>query len=103
MSNENWSEARATAGALANLTRKFAEAPHFSDKTVQLIGTFGSATVVIQGSLDGTTWATLTDPQGDALSFTAAGLNLVAENVRYIRPSASGGSSQDIDVYLLVR
>lgn len=75
------------------------------DKTVQLTGTFGSATVIMQGSNDGgTTYFTLQDAQGDALSFTAAGGNVILENPALIRPSASGGDgTQDIDVILISR
>lgn len=73
----------------------------FKDKTVQVVGTFGGATVVFQGSNDNSTFAGLTDHSATAISLTAAGLELVAENPRYVRPSASGGTSQDIDIYLL--
>lgn len=76
----------------------------WADRCVQVVGTFDSATVVIQGSNDGTNWATLADPQGNALSFTATGLEAILELPRYIRPSTSGGGgSQDIDVYLVAR
>jgi len=74
-----------------------------TDRTVQIIGTFDSATVVMQGSMDGTTWFTLTDPQGNAISKTAAAGEAITEITRYIRPSTSGGgASQDIDVYLFM-
>lgn len=79
---------------------------HFSDKVVQLTGTFTATTMLIEGSNDSTdgvdgTWETLVDPQGNALSFTAAGIEQILENPKWIRPraSASGGST-DVDVYL---
>lgn len=72
------------------------------DRSVQVVGTFATDTVVIQGSNDGTNYATLTDPQGNAISFTATGLEQITEYTRLIRPSTSGGSG-DIDVYLVVR
>jgi hypothetical protein len=77
--------------------------PEWSDRTVQVIGTFDTATVTIQGSLDGgTTWATLTDDQGADLAFTAAGLEKVAQTTGLIRPLvSSAGGSTDVDVYLL--
>lgn len=63
-----------------------------ADKTVQVLGTFGSGgTVVIEGSMDGSTWAGLTDPQGDPLSFAAAGINTVLENPKFIRPNVTAG------------
>ena len=74
--------------------------PFKSDKTVSVTGTFGTATVVIQGSNDGTNWFTLTDAADAALSFTAAGLSEILENPLYIRPSASGGTGQDVDIII---
>ena len=64
---------------------------HGRDRSVQLTGTFGNATVLIQGSNDGTNYVTLTDPQGNALSFTTAGLEQIEEATRYIKPTSSGG------------
>lgn len=68
---------------------------HGRDRSVQIEGTFDSATVVLQGSNDGTNWYTLTDPQGNAISKTSAALEQISEATRYIRPSVSsaGGST----------
>jgi hypothetical protein len=75
----------------------------WSDRSVQFTGTFDSGTVVLQGSNDGTNWFTLTDPQGNAISKTAAALEAVSELTRYVRPSVSGGGgSCAIDVHLLI-
>jgi hypothetical protein len=63
--------------------------PSFSDRSVQITGTFNSGTVLIEGSNDGTNWVTLNDPLGNALSFTAAGLKQVSELTAYIRARAS--------------
>lgn len=70
------------------------------DAVVQVKGTFGSGgTVVLQGSLDGSTPVALTDPLGNALSFTAAGLKAVLENVAWVRPSVTAGDgSTDLTV-----
>lgn len=73
----------------------------FTHKCMQVSGAPDSATAVIQGSNDGTNFFTLNDLQGSALSFTAAGLKGIAEAVRYIRPSTSGGgSSQSLDFHI---
>lgn len=62
------------------------------DKSVQVSGTFGAGgTVAIRGSNDQNTWFTLTDPQGNALSFTAAGMEQISENPRYMRPEVTAG------------
>lgn len=72
---------------------------HGRDRSVQITGTFDSATVILQGSNDGSIWSTLTDPQGNAISKTSADLEQISEATRYIRPSTSGGGgSQSITV-----
>jgi hypothetical protein len=77
------------------------EMPGASDRSVQVSGTFGGATAVLQGSNDGVTWNTLTDPQGNALSFTAGGLEAVLELTRYVRPSVSGGDGTTSVAFVL--
>lgn len=63
-----------------------------ADKSVQILGTFGSGgTVVFQGSNDGTNWVTLNNLQGTALSVTSATIKGVAEMTRYVRPSVTAG------------
>lgn len=83
------------------------ECPFWAGKTVQVYGTFGTGgTVVVEGTLDvGLTpvYAILTDPQGNAISKTAASIETVAENVYKIRPRITGGTaSTDLTVVLLV-
>lgn len=63
----------------------------YADRSVQVSGTFGGATVVIEGSNDGTNWATLTDPQGNALNITSAKIEQVMEICLHVRPRVSGG------------
>lgn len=68
------------------------ELPSFPDCAVQFDGTFGSGgTILLEGSIDGTTYFTLTDPQGNAISKTASALEQIEELVRYIRPQVSAG------------
>ena len=70
-------------------------APQFSDKSVQISGTFGvGGTVLIEGSLvsNGTAvWGTLNDPNGNTLSVTAAKVEAVLENTYQIRPNVTAG------------
>lgn len=79
--------------------------PGASDRTVQfIINTAGSATIILEGSLDDETFFTLTDGQGNIISFTGAGGEMVAENVLFYRPRLSvGGSGADWTVHLLSR
>ena len=88
----------------ANAVGAAIEMPGSSDRSVQIDGTWDSATFVLQGSNDGTTWFTLTDPQGNAISKTSDALEMVSELTRYIRPSTSGGGgSQSINCRVLLK
>lgn len=71
--------------------------------TIQVIGTFGSATVILQGSNDGTNWVALKDLGDNAISLTAAGGFQFQTAFKFLRPSASGGSSQDVDCLMTLR
>jgi hypothetical protein len=68
-------------------------------------GTFStSGSCTMQGSNDGSTWHSLTDPQANAITKTAAGIEVIVEAPRYIRPSVTAGDgSTAIDVRLLAR
>jgi len=80
------------------------ELPDHADKSVQVVGVFNTATLTLQGSNDGINWETLSDPQGNAIAFTSAGLEQILENTRFVRPLVSSvGASTDLDVFLHVR
>lgn len=81
------------------------EMPGSADRSVQVIGTFGSGgTCVIEGSNDGVNYSTLTDYQGNALSIQSATIDSISEITRYIRPRISAGDgATDLDVFILVR
>lgn len=78
-----------------------------ADRSVQVTGTFGGATVVIEGSNvpNPTTndWFTLTDPLGSNVSFTGAGGMQIIENTVAVRPRVSGGTGTNVNVYLISR
>lgn len=75
------------------------------DFCVTIIATaYGSATIVLEGSNDGTNYITLADPQGNALSFTTGNrLEQLLEVPRYIRPRTSGGTGTNIAVQLYAK
>lgn len=73
----------------------------YPDRTVTVTGTMGSSTVTIQGSNDNVVWQTLSDPTGSPLTFTAAGVKVIAEATRYVRHSTAGGAAADIDVIIV--
>lgn len=61
-------------------------------RSIQVNGTFGSGgTILLEGSNDGTNYYTLTDPQGNAISKTAAGIEAIEEITIYVRPRVSAG------------
>lgn len=75
----------------------------YADRSIQVTGTFGGATVELQGSNDGTTYFTLKDPFGNDLSFTAAGLKQVLEVTLFTRPKITGGAGTTIKAVLFAR
>jgi hypothetical protein len=80
--------------------------PDHDSVIVQVAGTFGTGgTLIIEGSNDGTSWATLNNQVGGtALSFTGAGLRQIAEQPRYIRPRVTAGDgATNLAVRMLVR
>ena len=72
-----------------------------ADRSVAFTGTFGGATAVLQGSNDGSNWFTLTDPFGNVISRTAAGLVQVLEFTRYVKPVVTGGAGVNIAATLV--
>ena len=69
-----------------------AQLANFPDKTVTFHGTFGTGgSITLQGSNDNSNWFALVDPQGNAITKTAAGIEAVTENPRYIRPIVTAG------------
>lgn len=81
-----------------------AELIAYSDRSVQVVGTFDGASLQLQGSNDGTNYKVLTDPQGNALTFTTTNIEAIAELTRYIKPvvTVAGSGGADLDVYVLV-
>lgn len=70
---------------------------------LQVTGTFGGATVSLQGSNDNSNWVNLKDTAGTEIALTAAGGADFSTAFAYIRVSASGGSSQDVDSIICLR
>lgn len=77
----------------------------YSDRSIQVKGTFGGATLTIQGSNDdGATWNTMRDAFGADLTFTAGAIKQLTEVCARMRPlvSAAGGST-DLTVVAICR
>src|SRR3990167_10846643 len=76
------------SGLLNGDTGTPVEFSNYSQRTIQVNGTFGAAgSVRVEGSNDDeVTWEILTDEAAAALVFTASGIGNVAEMVEKIRP-----------------
>jgi hypothetical protein len=84
--------------------------PRHADRSIQISGPFDGATLKIEGTIDGTTWGILTDPQGNDLSFTSypAGystkIEAISEATVALRPkTVGGGASTALVITLLSR
>lgn len=76
----------------------------WADASVQFAGTFGTSTVAIEGSNDGTNWATLNDAQGNALSgVNTAKIEQILESVRYKRVVVAAGTGNVSVIFYLRR
>ena len=90
-----------------NETGKKIIVPRHSDKTVHLFGTFGG-TVTIEGGCDpdmadtSSDMVTLSDTDGNLLSFTSKDCKPVVQNVYKIGPKAGAGVGP-VTVFLMVR
>ena len=62
----------------------------YPDKTLQVVG---AGTVLLEGSQDGVTYATMKDAQGNALTAAAAGIYLIGGHTRFLRPTATGAAA----------
>lgn len=68
---------------------------HYGDKCLHIFGTFGGATVGIEGSNEDTLTAPndvgLTDPTQTLIALTGKGIKQILENPLWIRPKVTGG------------
>lgn len=79
--------------------------PKQADRSIQITGTFGGATVVVGGSNDGMNYAAagLNDLTGVAIAITnnTTPPKGVLENTLFVKPIATGGLSQSITITML--
>ena len=77
----------------------------FDDITIYVTGTFDSNTISLTGSATKTgTYAALRDVlTAAAIGITEAGTGLVAEGALFVKPANTGGTTIDIDVYLVAK
>jgi hypothetical protein len=70
---------------------------------VQIFGTFGSATVKMQVSNDGSNFYDIKDIHNTAVSTGAAAVFEFTSSAVYIKPAISGGTGDNVDVILFMR
>ena len=63
----------------------------YADRSVQVVGTFGGASVTIGGSNDGVHYTALRDVNGDPLTLTQAALRTIVDLPIFIKPRVFGG------------
>lgn len=82
-----------------------AKFPQHADRTIQVTGTFGAGgNLRWQGSNDETNYATLNDPQGNALDITSAKIEAVSELTLIARPNVTAGDgTTSLTVTMLAR
>lgn len=71
--------------------------------SVLLSGTWGSATVTLGGSEDGTTYLTLKDRANTSVSATANARFELSTSASYLKPASSGGTNDNVDVVVVLR
>lgn len=78
----------------------------WADRSVTMTSpaAWGSATCILEGSNDLTSWITLADNGGNVISKTADGVESVVELTRYVRPRLSvPGTAAAIKVCIVCR
>jgi hypothetical protein len=82
-----------------------AEWYRWADQTWVATGTWGGATLTVEGSADGTTWVPLSNAAGGtAATATANKAMTVIELPRFVRPNlTTAGSGATVTVTLLAR
>lgn len=85
-----------------NATLQVYEPTHSLDiASVQVTGTFGSATVKIMASNDGTNFSQIGDKGGTAIALTSAGIEEISSGFRYYKPDVTGGTGDDLDITIV--
>ncbi len=77
--------------------------PEYTDRSVQVSGTFDSASVAIHGSNNGgVSFVAMNDPTSTVIAITSAAIKAILENSDQIKPVITGGSgSQSLTVSIL--
>jgi hypothetical protein len=76
----------------------------YADRTVHIGGSFNTGTLAWQGTnSESLAYLTLADPQGTAISKTAAAIEVVLDGALYQKPVLSGAGTDSITVVCVCR
>lgn len=75
----------------------------YDDRSVQVEGDFGGASIDICGSNDDAHYQVLSDPTGVALTITSARIRGLLEYVKAIKPVRTGGAATNLTITLLAK
>lgn len=77
--------------------------PEYTDRSVHVSGTFGSASVAVHGSNNaGVSFAALNDPTQTVIAITTEAIKAILENTDQIKPVITGGGgTQSLTVSIL--
>ena len=76
--------------------------PQYTSKSVHVFGTFGSSTVVVNGSNNnGASYVVLDDPGGVAISISGENIEQISQNTQLIQPAISGGTLASLTIVML--
>ncbi len=89
------------AAVTENDTCNGVQLPAYPDRSVQVAGSFTSISIEGSNIAAATTYAVLNDTWDNELTFTAAGIDTIAENPLWIRPKTPVGASSSVTVYML--
>lgn len=82
----------AITGAGTDVTEAFDIGNSASGSIQALAGTFGTTTLTVQVSNDGSTWETAKDTAGSDITFTAVGIKYIQMGPKYLRVQAPSGN-----------
>lgn len=87
----------------ADTFEAFPNTQDYKQALIAASGTIGGATIVLNGSIDGTNYFQLTDNQGGNISFGSNGISTIQERPLFFQPATSGGVGESETVTILLR
>lgn len=92
----------AIAGATTDATEALDIGNCASGSIQSVAGTFGTTTLTLQVSNDGTTWATAKDTAGNDITFTAVGIKYIQMGPKYMRVFAPSGNGTGLTTCIVL-